>query len=66
MAQETVRPCMSLLRDPNEPTNQTIPLSQRDSGNNLDECCSGPNGGIQDASAGKMGLDGVLKELKRK
>jgi hypothetical protein len=25
----------SLLRDPNEPTNQTIPLSTRDNGNNL-------------------------------
>jgi hypothetical protein len=57
-------PCMS-LRDPAEPTNQTIPLSMRDSGSNLDPCCAGPGGGIQDASAGKMGLDAALRLLKK-
>ena len=64
MSDETVCPQKSLLRDMSEPCNQTIPKSMRDSGSNLDECCAGPGGGIQEASAGKMGLDGVLKELK--
>jgi hypothetical protein len=61
MASEKVCPSMSLLRDPNEPTNQTIPLSMRDSGNNLDPCCAGPGGGIQEAGAGKMGVDKALR-----
>jgi hypothetical protein len=56
--------CMS-LRDPAEPTNQTVPLSMRTSGQELDECCAGPGGGIQQASAG-MGLDHALKQLKKK
>jgi hypothetical protein len=53
------------LRDPAEPTNQTVPLSMRSSGQELDECCAGPGGGIQEASAGKMGLDAALRLLKK-
>jgi len=64
MADENVCPKVSLLRDMSEPCNQTVPKSMRTSGQELDECCAGPGGGIQEASAGKMGLDGVLKEPK--
>jgi hypothetical protein len=53
------------LRDPALPTNQTVPLSMRTSGQELDECCSAPGGGIQQASAG-LGLDHALKQLKKK
>jgi hypothetical protein len=50
-------------RDPNQPHNELIPLSMRDSGMNLDACCAGPGGEILQAEAG-AGFDSVMKEIE--
>jgi hypothetical protein len=50
-------------RDPNQPHNELIPKSMRNSGAELDECCSAPGGGIQQAEAG-AGFDSAMKKIK--
>jgi hypothetical protein len=66
MADETKQFPAFSTRDRSLPENQIIPLSRRDSGSHLDECCAGPDGEIMQASAGKMGLDAAWKFLKKK
>lgn len=66
MADETKQFPAFSTRDRTLQENMTIPVSRRDGGSNLDPCCAGPNGEIQQASVGKMGLDAALKLLKKK
>jgi len=60
---------------PDRPYTQTIPLSQRDSGVNLDECCEGgmemeagmkmikTAGGSMQQAEGGMGMDFAIRKI---